>query len=1621
MEEAASLFGPADTTSDPFGSIVAHGGDDLTESTTLLSNEPPPLGERELNPGSDWLSVPSSHHQAHDSLHPEYDWRSGDNDSSGHPNSQSHYGVSTPRGLTNRQQWNSRGSENSQYMASYDVDDAHQVQQQYEPSIEQASLERPLVLQSSNGLLDDDPSSALHARDAHAQPVSDPYRPGAYLPSNGGDPHVYSKPSVSSPLDHTTAYSAYQPVTNNGLSVLQSGYQPYSAPSSSLPPQTVHTSIGSKDSTLDPSRVAALYRPKTSNAYDPPIPPPKPSRHFSGASGSSRMLSPVGATQAYTAQEARHVGYNSNAGSLPSVDRFTSQAHVPPLLPAMHPPSTAHLVNEVSPPQRVPHSRIVPGSSSHSGHFVGRSPYSISPESESLHSRRNTFDRGYPHGVPSINSVSENLLTNRPGYPVAVSRENETYPLRQVEGPYGVTERGHGADIPMSTNQHDYPETEGGFIHHRTTNSSDSLEASRSPPVPMLPASQELSSYTSALERTQSPGSSSVRSIQSLRSRDLVSPPPSDLAAGFASDVPVSDEPVFAGTSTESRPVTSRVSSPASIRSWKSPYVPRAAAMTTRDRSTSESSLLSSHSSVASDPYAPSRRSQNPPEASLSASLHQSSRMPLHDTDRSHGQTLVFPVQTHAPYAPSPSLLGSNDPLGRTSSRASVVSFGFGGKLVLCFHGSNTLNTGFDIALSSRQTTGIQMRPLHAVIPESALDHISTSFPGPLFGDPGSPTGLVRAAAATQSKNNKAKAIKYIEERAEEIFRGLGYLSPRSPERRQAEGKHVLVKLLKVLLEHDGHLSGSPQVEASVRAILVPRIGDASTLEQSTTSPKMSLYGIDGAAVPSLGLSTFDTHDRVLSVQTVRSSALDKIQEHLARGERRAAYHYALDERLWAHAMIIASSIDRESWKEVVNEFIRTELSSQIVTDAPGSIHRDTTSIGTGREPLKVAYSLYSGQGAASIQALVPLMPLSKSGEMLQIPPVSHVTPISPSFPSHATTVPVPEDVLDRWPDTAAMLIPGPSISECSAALLALGDCLLANHWAEAAHACYLLAPQSAVLGTIGSPGRVTLIGSRGPANFHVSDDAIVLSEIVEFALSLASPSKSQDPFNGLPHLQAYKLVRAASLAEMGYIVAATRYCEAITTCLGRVHTVSHPELSEQLKELSDRLVGAPHLDKTGSWISGKMARPSLDSFGNWLGGRLTELVAGGDESPTANGDTTPHENKAFAGPFSHYSTISSSTTSKASSPQPTIVNHNVLADVESKFPRRTGSAQAIRLNPQVQIDRASSAMEYRPTHRNSSPAPRIASANAATTHFSRVGLNHSGYPQANTTYSVYQRPEDELSSPDLNTGTWWGSSSAEDSTTATPTVTTFPNDRPSPQSGFVSLMDAPPMPAIPASAFVIHDDDGDLGLGNSSGKRKAQSNDSGTSDNSVPDTKTVQAIARSQSESKPSQQSSSWFGRWWNREGSSGPVKATLGEESSFVYDKELKRWVNKKADAKTPHPAVPPPPPRAQTTSPGHPTLRISNGTSLPPPPARVASAIDLTASPPKRAVPRPRSTLALTGEETTNNVPSPSSRTTDSPPPGPSGSPTPPPSRPRSQAAKRNLRSRYVDVFQQPTVES
>lgn len=210
-----------------------------------------------------------------------------------------------------------------------------------------------------------------------------------------------------------------------------------------------------------------------------------------------------------------------------------------------------------------------------------------------------------------------------------------------------------------------------------------------------------------------------------------------------------------------------------------------------------------------------------------------------------------------------------------------------------------------------------------------------------------------------------------------------------------------------------------------------------------------------------------------ISVSTLLPSALDKIQEFLVRGERRQAYHYALDERLWAHAMIIASSVDKEAWQEVVNEFLKSELGvHETVQRATPHLHvkgvmpQQTN----GREWLRVIYSMFSGQGPSAgmwrlanlgvnlscfpVQELVPVHLLSRAAASLQVPTpmLSHITPASPSFPPTATITQIPMESLSKWPEIAASIVSGPLNPEYSATLSALGDFLASHHLMEGAH-----------------------------------------------------------------------------------------------------------------------------------------------------------------------------------------------------------------------------------------------------------------------------------------------------------------------------------------------------------------------------------------------------------------------------------------------------------------------------------------------------------------------------------------------------------------------------------------
>lgn len=173
----------------------------------------------------------------------------------------------------------------------------------------------------------------------------------------------------------------------------------------------------------------------------------------------------------------------------------------------------------------------------------------------------------------------------------------------------------------------------------------------------------------------------------------------------------------------------------------------------------------------------------------------------------------------------------------------------------------------------------------------------------------------------------------------------------------ESKCSHLLLNIFLRFHNHD-----SATIDEAIRSVLV---GPKPDVDTSVTGASLAGYS---AAPPFYGgvSNQSSNSDPTVASYQVKSSALDRIEELLLRGDKKQAYRYALDEKLWAHALLISSSIDKESWKEVAHEFIKTELSQNA---ADGTL--------AGREALQVAYGLFAGDGATASKFSVDFLALS--------------------------------------------------------------------------------------------------------------------------------------------------------------------------------------------------------------------------------------------------------------------------------------------------------------------------------------------------------------------------------------------------------------------------------------------------------------------------------------------------------------------------------------------------------------------------------------------------------------------------------------------------------------------
>lgn len=510
-----------------------------------------------------------------------------------------------------------------------------------------------------------------------------------------------------------------------------------------------------------------------------------------------------------------------------------------------------------------------------------------------------------------------------------------------------------------------------------------------------------------------------------------------------------------------------------------------------------------------------------------------------------------------------------NDPLERWKG-CPLFTFGFGGTVVTSFPKKVQRYAAGHIAPLMKCSPGevkIQSRKTYLD------DFRSTKFPGPL-----------------KSKGKKRDVVEWLQQHIlqlqENHSKGLSStVLPDSPKRN--EEKILLWRVMKVIVEHDGVVEGKSSAEQAVRLILSPELNDKLP-DDALPSSNPQLLGISRRS----GSDSTPDPTQPGDVETLRRILL--------QGEREKAVWHALDRRLWAHAMLISSTMDKTIWKQVLQEFIRQEVKSS----------------GENTESLTALYQIFAGNWEESVDELVP--PSARAG-------LQFVSKAAGTGPARNAL-----DGLDRWRETLTLALSNRTFDD-SKALVGLGRLLLGYGRVEAAHICFIFAKVPGIFGGVDDPqASVTLLGvdhKQYPSDFSRDVDNILLTEIHEYASTILAPSST---ITVSPHLQAYKLYHAMLLAEHGLRNDAQEYCTVVTSTMKSTTKLSpyyHSLLYTTLDDLNNRLQQAPS-PASASWMS----KPSLDKVSGSFLSRVNQFIAG-DENDADSAASSKGTDPA-AGPF---------------------------------------------------------------------------------------------------------------------------------------------------------------------------------------------------------------------------------------------------------------------------------------------------------------------------------------------------------------------------------------------------
>lgn len=895
-----------------------------------------------------------------------------------------------------------------------------------------------------------------------------------------------------------------------------------------------------------------------------------------------------------------------------------------------------------------------------------------------------------------------------------------------------------------------------------------------------------------------------------------------------------------------------------------------------------------------------------------------------------------------------------NDPLERWKG-CPIFRFGFGGTIVTSFPKQiPRYSAGQTIPMIKCSPGEVKINTCKIVVP---LEESTSTFPGPL-----------------KSKSKKKEVIEWLHKQIIRL-QSTGILlandSTLPDSLKRHDEKCLLWKTLKILVEHDGIIEGNLAAISALRSIL---LSDSDPRDTNPGSPYSSIKGL-------VGISRYEESRKELS--PVDPEAMETLHKILLRGEREAAVWHAVDQRLWAHAMLLASTLDPKIWKQVVQEFVRQEVKT----------------FGINTESLASLYQIFAGNWEESIDELVS--PSARAG--LQM-----VSKVGRSGPTKNAL-----DGLDRWRETLTLILSNRSQDDWRA-LVALGRLLSSYGRTEAAHICYIFAKSPGLFGGADdSQVSVALLGAdhiQNPYGYNRDVDSILLTEVYDFVCTVLAPSTIAT-FSS--HLQSYKLYHAMILAEYGYRLEAQQYCDSITAALKSTTKLSpyfHALLFAALEDLVERLRQAP-TDGSASWMS----RPSMDRVSGSVWTRLNQFIAG-DEIDTGSAASGKGLDNDVSGPFARVvgdspgisqselsSDLYSGYFSGNTATGPAISSVNAIssryAPAGQFTPRssleqaRTGSSQEPRresqgdgLRPLIphhqyqsrknsstalsqdsppnsykplpgQIDYPSQTQGYLPTP----PSQPEYIPNVSPEDISPSLLDHESYrptppPKDQPSQEHHQlvnesQPSSRYEPPSSNHDRPSSYEPPATNTYEPPTTDTYepPSYNPDSPDGQESTAEK----KSKKKSFMDDEDDEEFTSratailkaekarkdreAEETFRRVAEEDGMSVLISSIyPFISAIELTALSAKKAPPLNAKRSWFGGWLggkkdadalNPTPSHGPIRAKLGEESSFFYDEKLKKWVNKKGATPPITEASKAPPPK------GPPSRTVSSAAAAPP----------------------------------------------------------------------------------------